>query len=86
VLNHKVFGGKQFGELGLDFVIDGHWFSFWMNPLYKRTSLFGGGAVTLLELGQSCLCLSECLRFKFPLLILLGVMVAIRDLHCSVCL
>jgi hypothetical protein len=25
VLNHKVFGGKQFGELGLDFVIDGHW-------------------------------------------------------------
>ena len=25
VLNHKVFGGKQFGELRLDFVIDGHW-------------------------------------------------------------
>jgi hypothetical protein len=28
MLNHKVFGGKQFGELGLDFVIDGHWFCF----------------------------------------------------------
>jgi hypothetical protein len=25
VLNHKVFGSKEFSELGLDFVIDGHW-------------------------------------------------------------
>ncbi len=24
VLNHKVFGGKKFSKLGLDFVADGH--------------------------------------------------------------
>jgi hypothetical protein len=36
VLHHKVFGGKQFGELGLDFVVDGHWWFFELTVLYEK--------------------------------------------------
>jgi hypothetical protein len=36
---------------------------------------------TLLECLATGLCLSECLRFEFPLLLLLGMVIAIGDLH-----
>jgi hypothetical protein len=36
VLNHKIFGGKQFGKLGLDFVIDWHWFDSYEIIIQKK--------------------------------------------------
>jgi hypothetical protein len=36
VLNHKVFGGKKFSKLGLDFVADGHRFDFLWNYHTKK--------------------------------------------------
>jgi hypothetical protein len=57
VLNHKVFGGKKFSKLGLDFVADGHWFVS-DEPSIRKRPPFTGGLMTLLEVGQSSLGLS----------------------------
>ena len=36
VLHHKVFGGKELGKLGLDFVIDGHRFVSYGTIIQKK--------------------------------------------------
>jgi hypothetical protein len=36
VLNHKVFGGKKFSKLGLDFVADGHRFDSYETIIQKK--------------------------------------------------
>jgi hypothetical protein len=36
VLNHKVFGGKKFGKLGLDFVADRHRFDSYEIIIQKK--------------------------------------------------
>jgi hypothetical protein len=40
VLNHKVFGSKKFGELGLDFVIDCHWFDAYERIIQKNPAFW----------------------------------------------
>jgi len=82
VLNHKVFGGKELSKLGLDYVIDGHKFVL-DDLIIKRKVAFWATHVTLFELGESCFCLPQCLRFQFSFLFFFGVMIAIWNLHCS---
>jgi len=36
VLHHQILSGKQFGELGFDFVVDGHWSPLRMRPLLQK--------------------------------------------------
>jgi hypothetical protein len=54
-----------------------------MNVVYKRTSLFGRGTVTLFKVAQGSATRSHRLRFEFSFLTLLRVMLPIGDFHLT---